>query len=176
MANYNRVILVGNLTRDPELSILPSQTPVVEFGLAMNRRWRGQDGQQREETCFIDCRAYGRQGQTIIQYLAKVRQALVEGRLQFDRWVGQDGQRRSKHRVIVDRCQFLDPAPSGGRGAAAPYPRQAQAPAQAPAPSQQPAPAPTPQDPPRDDIPRDDPPPPSSYEENNLGGGEDIPF
>jgi len=170
MASYNRVILVGNLTRDPELSILPSQTPVVEFGLAMNRRWRGQDGQQREETCFIDCRAYGRQAQTIKQYLSKGRQTLVEGRLQFDRWEGQDGQRRSKHRVIVDRCQFLGSAPSSARGAEAPYGSQAQPQQAAPA-RQAPAPAPAPQN-----LPQDNAPPPPNYPEDDFGGGEDIPF
>ncbi|MDY6914644.1 MAG: single-stranded DNA-binding protein, partial [Planctomycetota bacterium] len=107
MANYNKVILVGNLTRDPQMSYLPSQTPVVEFGLAVNRRWRGQDGQQKEETCFVDCRCYGRQAETLNQYMAKGRPLLVEGRLQFDTWEDKDGSRHSKHRVIVERFQFL---------------------------------------------------------------------
>ena len=80
MANYNKVILVGNLTRDPQLSYLPSQTPVTEFGMAINRRWRGQDGQQKEETCFVDCRTYGRQAETINQYMAKGRGILAKGR------------------------------------------------------------------------------------------------
>ena len=115
MANYNRVILAGNLTRDPQMSYLPSQTPVVEFGLAINRRWRGQDNQQREETCFIDCRTYGKQAETISQYLAKGRPILVEGRLQFDTWEGKDGSRHSKHRVIVERFQFLGTPGAGGQ-------------------------------------------------------------
>lgn len=169
MANFNKVILVGNLTRDPQLSYLPSQTPVVEFGLAVNRRWRAQDGQQREETCFVDCRAYGRQAETINQYLAKGRQTLVEGRLQFDTWEGQDGQRRSKHRVIVERCQFLGSAPSEGRAAPAPQPRQAQ-------PPQGPAPYQAQQSAPPEPVPPDtDSPPPSDHDEG-LGVGEDIPF
>ena len=83
MANYNKVILVGNLTRDPQMTYLPSQMPVVEFGLAVNRRWRGPDNQQREETCFVDCRAYGRQAETINQYMNKGKPILVEGRLQY---------------------------------------------------------------------------------------------
>ena len=116
MASYNKVILVGNLTRDPQLSYLPSQTPVVELGLAVNRRWRGQDNQQREETCFVDCRAYGKQAETLNQYVRKGNPILIEGRLQFDQWEGQDGSKRSKHRVIVERFQFLG-APGGGRGA-----------------------------------------------------------
>lgn len=107
MANYNKVILVGNLTRDPQMSYLPSQTPVVEFGLAVNRRWRGQSGEQREETCFIDCRCYGKQAETFNQYMRKGRPVLIEGRLQLDTWEGKDGQRRSKHRVFVERFQFL---------------------------------------------------------------------
>jgi single-strand DNA-binding protein len=112
MANYNKIILVGNLTRDPQMSYLPSQTPVVEFGLAVNRNWKDRNsGERREETCFIDCRAYGRTAETINQYMSKGRQILVEGRLQFDTWEGKDGTRRSKHRVFVENFQFL-----GGRG------------------------------------------------------------
>jgi len=114
MANYNKVILIGNLTRDPQMSYLPSQTPVVEFGLAVNRRWRGQDNQQREETCFIDCRAYGKQAETISQYLAKGRPVMIEGRLQYDTWEGKDGVKRSKHRVFVESFQFLGERPSTG--------------------------------------------------------------
>ena len=124
MANYNKVILVGNLTRDPQLSYLPSQTPVCEFGLAVNRRWRGQDGEQREETCFIDCRCYGKQAETFNQYMAKGRPVLIEGRLQYDRWEGQDGQKRSKHRISVQNFQFL--GQGGGRNQAAPRQDQAQ--------------------------------------------------
>jgi single-strand DNA-binding protein len=121
MANYNRVILMGNLTRDPEMSYLPSQTAVVEIGLAVNRRWKSQDGQQREETCFIDCRAYGRQAETLNQYMSKGRPILIEGRLQFDQWEGKDGTRRSKQRVIIDNFQFLGGGgerSGGGRGSA----------------------------------------------------------
>jgi len=107
MANFNKVLLIGNLTRDPQLSYLPSQTAVVDFGLAVNRRWKGQDGENREETCFIDCRAFGRQAENINKYLSKGRQLLVEGRLTFNSWTAQDGTKRSKHRVTVERFQFL---------------------------------------------------------------------
>jgi single-strand DNA-binding protein len=85
---------------------------VTEFGIAVNRRWRGPDGQQREETCFVDCRAYGKQAEIINQHLAKGRSVLVEGRLQYDTWEGKDGTRRSKHRVVIERFQFLG-APAG---------------------------------------------------------------
>ena len=113
MANFNRVILMGNLTRDPQLSYLPNQTPVCEIGMAVNRRWRGNDGQQKEETCFVDYQAYGKQAETLNQYMSKGRPILIEGRLQFDQWEGKDGTRRSKHRVVIDNFQFL----GGGGGA-----------------------------------------------------------
>jgi len=112
MANYNKVLLIGNLTRDPQLSYLPSQTAVVDFGLAVNRRWTGQDGQQREETCFVDCQAFGRQAENINKYMTKGRQLFVEGRLTFNSWTAQDGTKRSRLRVTVERFQFLG-APSG---------------------------------------------------------------
>jgi len=115
MASLNKVLLMGNLTRDPQLSYTPSQTPVVDFGLAVNRRWTGQDGNQREETCFVDCRAFGRQAENINKYLNKGRLVFVEGRLTFDSWTAQDGTKRSRHRVTVENFQFL---PIGGASAA----------------------------------------------------------
>ncbi len=114
MANYNKVILVGNLTRDPQLSFLPSQTPVCEFGLAVNRRWRGQNGEQRESTCFIDCRLYGKRAETFNQYLAKGKPVLVEGRLELDTWESPDGQKRSKHRINVENFEFMGGRDGGG--------------------------------------------------------------
>jgi single-strand DNA-binding protein len=123
MANYNKVILVGNLTRDPQMSYLPSQTPVVEFGLAVNRRYNDQNGQQREETCFVDCKSFGRQAEILNQYMSKGRPILVEGRLHLDTWEGQDGSKRSKHRVIVERFQFLGSAGGGGGGGGGPQNR-----------------------------------------------------
>ena len=107
MANLNKVLLIGNLTRDPQLTYLPSQTPVVEFGLAINRRWTAQDGAKREETCFVDCRCFGRQAETLNKYVRKGNPLFVEGRLQLDTWTSQEGQRRSKHRVTVETFQFL---------------------------------------------------------------------
>jgi single-strand DNA-binding protein len=107
MANFNKVLIMGNLTRDPQLSYTPNQTAVVDFGMAMNRKWTGQDGSQREETCFVDCRAFGRQAENINKYLAKGRLVFIEGRLSFDTWTAQDGTKRSKHRVTVENFQFL---------------------------------------------------------------------
>ena len=112
MANFNKVLLMGNLTRDPQLSYTPNQTAVVDFGLAVNRRWTSRDGEKKEETCFVDCRAFGRQAENINKYLSKGRPLFVEGRLTFDSWTAQDGTKRSKHRVTVEGFQFMGP-PSG---------------------------------------------------------------
>jgi len=111
MANFNKILLMGNLTRDPQLSYTPNQTAVVDFGLATNRRWTGQDGSKREETCFVDCRAFGRLAENINKYLTKGRPVFIEGRLTFDTWTAQDGTKRSRHRVTVENFQFL---PGGG--------------------------------------------------------------
>jgi single-strand DNA-binding protein len=116
MANYNKVLLMGNLTRDPQLSYLPSETAVVEFGLAVNRRWKSREGEDREETCFVDCRAFGRTAETINKYMNKGRPIFVEGRLTFDSWTAQDGSKRSKHRVTVENFQFVGSAGGGNAG------------------------------------------------------------
>jgi len=165
MANYNKVILIGNLTRDPQMSYLPSQTPVVELGLAVNRRWRGQDGQQREDTCFIDCRAYGKTAETLNQYVRKGNPILLEGRLQYDTWEGKDGVKRSKHRVIVERFQFL---PTGQGQAGRPAAAAPTAPA-APRPAGGPAPVP----PPPEEL-EEPAPPPEDVEP--APEGDNIPF
>ncbi|MCG3137592.1 MAG: Single-stranded DNA-binding protein [Phycisphaerae bacterium] len=127
MANFNRVILAGNLTRDPQLSYLPSNTPVVELGLAINRRWKANDGQMRDETCFVDCVAYGRTAETMNQYLSKGRPVMVEGRLRYRQWEAQDGGKRSKLEVIVENFQFLEKGQreegAAPRGSAAPSAR-----------------------------------------------------
>jgi len=111
MANYNKVLLMGNLTRDPQLSYTPNQTAVVDFGLAVNRKWKSRDGEDRDETCFIDCRAFGRTAENINKYMSKGRLLFVEGRLTFDSWTSQDGTKRSKHRVTVENFQFLPATP-----------------------------------------------------------------
>jgi single-strand DNA-binding protein len=114
MANYNKILLMGNLTRDPQLSYTPNQTAVVDFGLATNRRWTAQDGSQREETCFVDCRAFGRQAENMNKYLSKGRLVFIEGRLTFDTWTAQDGTKRSRHRVTVENCQFMPGSGAAG--------------------------------------------------------------
>jgi len=114
MANFNKVFLMGNLTRDPQLSYTPNQTAVVEFGLAVNRRWTGKDGSKKEDTCFIDCRAFAGTAETINKYLSKGRPIFIEGRLDFNSWTAQDGTKRSKHRVTVENFQFLGAPPGAG--------------------------------------------------------------
>ena len=116
MANFNKVILMGNLTRDPQMSYLPSQTAVVELGLAVNRKWRSQDGQQKEETCFVDCKAFGKQAETLNQYMRKGQPLLIEGRLQLSQWEDKEGNRRSKLRVVVEGFQFVGGRSDGGGG------------------------------------------------------------
>jgi len=116
MANYNKVMLIGNLTRDPQLRYTPSQMAVCEFGLAVNRRRRSTSGEQQEEVCFVEITAWGKQAETLSKYVTKGRQLFVEGRLTFDQWEGKDGQKRSKLKVTLEGFQFLDSG-RGGAGA-----------------------------------------------------------
>jgi single-strand DNA-binding protein len=117
MASYNRVILMGNLTRDPELRTLPnSETQVCDFALAVNRRWKDAEGGDREEVLFIDCAAFGKTGQMIGESLTKGRPIHIEGRLKFEQWEQEDGQRRNKIRVVVEQFRFVDRKPGNGNG------------------------------------------------------------
>src|SRR2546427_4405545 len=113
MASFNKVILLGNLTRDPELRYTPNGTPVATFGLAVNRR-SGQGDERREEVCFVDIVTFGREAETASEFLSKGRAALIEGRLQWRSWEGQDGQKRSKHEVVAERIQFMPRAREEG--------------------------------------------------------------
>lgn len=155
MASFNRVILMGNLTRDPELRYLPSNMAVCDIGLATNRRFKDKDGNQREEVCFVDATAFGRQAEVIKQYMAKGRAILIEGRLRFDSWTGQDGQKRSKLGVVVENFQFVgsrgEGAP-GGEGGGAPA-RSAAPAAAAPGAAPMPAAPVEEERPPYDDLP-----------------------
>lgn len=110
---FNRVILVGNLTRDPELRYLPSGQAVCSSGIATNRRFKKQDGSQGEEVCFIDISLFGRTAEIANQYLKKGSKILIEGRLKFDSWTDQSGQKRSKHSVQVESLQMLDSKSTG---------------------------------------------------------------
>jgi single-strand DNA-binding protein len=117
MASFNKVLLLGNLTRDPQMKYLPSQTPVVEFGLAVNRKWRSPQGEDREEVTFVDCSAFGRQAEVINQYCQKGRPLFIEGRLKLDTWEDKNGGgKRSKMSVVVENFQLLGGRDQGGGG------------------------------------------------------------
>jgi single-strand DNA-binding protein len=117
MASYNKVLLMGNLTRDPQLKYLPSQTPVVEFGVACNRKYKLQSGEQKEEVTFVDCSAFGRTAEVINQYFTKGKPIFIEGRLKYDQWEDkQGGGKRSKLSVHVDNFQFIGGKDGGGGG------------------------------------------------------------
>ncbi len=123
MANVNKVILIGNLTRDPELRVTPKGTPVCQFGLAVNRQFKDEaSGQTREEVTFIDLEAWGKQAETIAKFCTKGRPLYVEGRLKFDQWDDKtSGQKRSKLKVVLENFQFLgsrEGGPGGGGAAA----------------------------------------------------------
>ncbi len=106
MAGLNKVFLMGNLTRDPELRYVPSGAPVASFGLAVNRRFVTQHGEKKDEVCFVRVVVFGKQAESCNQYLNKGRLVFIEGRLQYRSWE-QDGQKRSTLDVIADRVQFL---------------------------------------------------------------------
>ncbi|MYC74519.1 single-stranded DNA-binding protein [Candidatus Poribacteria bacterium] len=111
MASYNRVILLGNLTRDPEMKYIPSGTAVTNFGLAMSERYTDrQTGEQKENVCFVDVEAWGRQAEIASEYLSKGRPVFIEGALKFDSWETEDGTRRNKLSVRAFRLQLI-----GGR-------------------------------------------------------------
>jgi single-strand DNA-binding protein len=111
MASLNNVILMGNLTRDPEVRYTPSGTPVATLGLAVNNRIK-QGDEWKDDPCFIDVVVFGKQAESCGEYLSKGQPVLVEGRLRYRTWEGQDGQKRSKHEVLAFRVQFM---PKGGR-------------------------------------------------------------
>ena len=127
MGSFSKVVLLGNLTKDPSTGTLPSGAAVCEFSLAVNRRWKDAEGQKRDEVLFMDCAAYGKPGQTMGQYLKKGHPVLVEGHLKLDRWQDDQGKARSKVRTVVERFQFIargDQALPGQNRAAKPASRR----------------------------------------------------
>ncbi len=107
MANLNRVFLIGNLTRDVDLRYSPTGAAVARMGLAVNRTYTGQDGERKEEVCFVDIVAFGKTAENCNTYLSKGRQVFFEGRLHYSTWDTPEGQKRSKLEVVVERMQFL---------------------------------------------------------------------
>jgi len=120
MASLNRVLLIGNLTRAPELRYTPSGTAVADLRMAVNRNYTTQSGEKREETFFVNVVVWGKQAESSGEYLDKGSSIFVEGRLQTRDWEGKDGQKRSVTEVVAERVQFLSRTKGGGAGAPAP--------------------------------------------------------
>jgi len=116
VASFNKIILVGNLTRDPQLSYTPSNVAICKFGIATNHKRKDREGNMREKVCFVDCTVFGRAGETFNQYMSKGRQVLVEGRLELDQWTNSEGEKKSKHAVVVENFTFLGSGQGGGSG------------------------------------------------------------
>jgi single-strand DNA-binding protein len=117
MASFNKVLLMGNLTRDPQLKYLPSQTAVVEFGLACNRKFRTANGEDKEEVTFVDITSFGKQAEVINQYFTKGKPIFIEGRLKYDSWEDKNGGgKRHKLTVVVENFQFVGGRDGGGGG------------------------------------------------------------
>ncbi len=153
MASYNKVILVGNLTRDPELRHIPSGTAVTDLGLAVNRTWTDRNtNQKNEETTFVDVTCWGRTAEIACEYLRKGRPVLIEGRLQMDEWNDKEtGQKRTKLKVVCDSMQMLGSRDDGGGGGGYSAPADSSPASSAPAPA--PAPESPVSNPPDDEVP-----------------------
>lgn len=129
MSNLNLVVLMGRLTRDPEMKYTPKGTAIARLGLAINRTWKSEGGEKKEETCFCDVTAFGKQAETLAQYFKKGSRIHLTGRLNFEQWE-QEGQKRSKLGVVLESFQFLDSGKQsdGSREAAPKAPTQAEMP------------------------------------------------
>jgi single-strand DNA-binding protein len=134
MANFNKVFLMGNLTRDPEVRYTPKGTAIANLGLAVNRTWTTDSGEKKEEVTFVDVEVWGKQAETIGQYMSKGRPIFIEGRLRLDTWDDKEsGQKRSKLKVVCEGFQFLG-APKANAEFSEQAPQRAGRPAR-PAPS-----------------------------------------
>lgn len=107
MANLNKVFLIGHITRDPELRYTPSGTAIASFGIAVNRNWKGQDGEKKEEVCFVEIVMFGARGEAVSNYLHKGDPIFIEGRLQLQQWDDKSGQKRSMLKVVGESFQFI---------------------------------------------------------------------
>jgi len=155
MANFNKVILAGNLTRDPELQYTPKGIAIAKMGLAINRTWKNEAGETKEEVTFVDVDSFGRQAEVVAQYFKKGRPILIEGRLKFDQWEDKNThQKQSKLKVVLETFSFIDSNRGDSGGAPSEAPRARPAAAAAPtatAPEAAPEPeAPAPEE---DDVP-----------------------
>jgi single-strand DNA-binding protein len=157
MPNLNKVLLMGNLTRDPELRVTPKGTPICQFSLAINRTWSDGAGEKQEEVIFVDVEAWGKQGETIAKYCTKGRPLYVEGRLRLDQWEDKNTkEKRSRMKVVLEQFQFLGEGRSSGGAAQGAAPEER-------APERQSSPP-----------PRSAPPSRSKMSQTELD--EDVPF
>jgi len=124
MLEMNKVLLIGNLTQDPDIRSLTSGTPVAEFGLAVNRRYKDRNGERQEETLFVQVECWGRLADFCRDWLKKGRRVFVEGRLKLDSWEGKDGAKRTRIKVRADRVQFADFRPAEGGAETAPQKKE----------------------------------------------------
>ncbi len=184
MASFNKVLLMGNLTRDPQLKYLPSQMAVAEFGVACNRKFRTAAGEDREEVTFVDVTAFGKTGEVINQYFTKGKPIFIEGRLKYDQWEDkQGGGKRSKLTVVVENFQFVGGRDGGGGGGSGggnagghdagsgdEYEQRPARPAPQNRPQQQSRPAP------QRPAPSQQPPPEQPFGDEQQFKEDDIPF
>ena len=158
MSSFNKVILLGNLTRDPEIRVTPKGTATCQLGLAVNRQFKDESGATRDETTFVDIEAWGRQAETISKYCTKGKPLLIEGRLKLDSWEDKtSGQKRSKLKVVLENFQFVGAREGGAQGGSSG--EDVDQTAEAPRPAARPAVAPP-------------SPPPASH----GNADEDVPF
>lgn len=116
MPDYNKVLLMGRLTRDVELKFTPGNQAVAKIGLAVNHRYKTKEGEAKEDVTFVDCEAWGKTAEVMNQYLAKGKPVFVEGRLKLDTWQDKDGSNRSKMKVVIENFQFIDSRGGDGGG------------------------------------------------------------
>jgi len=107
MASLNKVFLMGNLTRDPELRYTPAGLAIASFGIAINRAWTAKTGEQKEDVCYVEINIFGRRAEVVGEYFSKGNPIFIEGRLQFNQWETKEGQKRSTLRVVADNFQFI---------------------------------------------------------------------
>lgn len=188
MANLNKVFLIGNLTRDPELRYTPQGSAICDLGLAINRQYTTNDGAKKEEVCFVDITAWGRQAETCNRFVKKGSQIFVEGRLKLDSWQDKEtGKNRSKLNVVAERIQFLSGSGAGRQQDDAHDEQQQQQPYQKPAPQQHqqaqrqeysrpPQPPQAQRAPVQQQQAQNPPPPPEEIFEVDSEPDDDIPF
>ena len=136
MPSLNKVLLMGNLTRDPELRVTPKGTPICQFSLAINREFKAESGEKREEVIYVDVEAWGKQGETIAKFVTKGRPLYVEGRLRLDQWEDKNTkEKRSRMKVVLEQFQFLGDGRNSGADTQGGASRSERAPATSPVPA-----------------------------------------